>query len=93
MTSQQRDRHVVGGENAQDQCTMERSLFQQGVPTDPPAYPPESSGSLRHAACARRGLHAAYGALNRFLTSSEDSPYFAEPRGTAEEVNWLYHLL
>ena len=50
-------------------------------------------GSLRHAACARRGPRAAYIALNRLLTSSEDSPYFAEPRGTTEEVNWLYHLL
>ena len=50
-------------------------------------------GSLRHTACVRRGLRTAYGALNRFLTSGEDSPYFAEPRGTTEEANWLYHLL
>ena len=40
-----------------------------------------------------RGLHAAYAALNSFLTSSDDSPYFAEPRGAVEEVNWLHHLL
>ena len=53
----------------------------------------QAAGSLRHAACVRRGLHAAYAALNRFLTSSDESPYFAEPRGTAEEVDWLYHLL
>ena len=53
----------------------------------------QAVGSLRHTACVRRGLHAAYAALHRFLTSSEDSPYFAEPRGTAEEINWLYHLL
>ena len=53
----------------------------------------QAVGSLRHAACVRRGLHAAYSALDRFITSSEDWPYYAEPRGTAEEVDWLYHLL
>ena len=50
-------------------------------------------GSLRHAACVGRGLHAVYAALNRLLTSSDESPCYAEPRGTVEEVNWPYHLL
>ena len=53
----------------------------------------QAAGSLRHAACVRRGLHATHAALSRFLTSSEESPFFAESRGTIEEVNWLYHLL
>ena len=50
-------------------------------------------GSLRHAACVRRGFHAAYSVLNRFLTSSEDSPYFAELSETVEDVDWLHYLL
>ena len=28
-----------------------------------------------------------------FFTNSEESPYYAEPRGTVEEVDWLYRLL
>ena len=67
--------------------------FDRGCRRIPLLTPQQAVGSLRHAVCARRGLHAAYSVLNRFLTSSEGSPYFAEPRGTVEEVNWLYHLL
>ena len=67
--------------------------FERGCKRTPLLTLHQAVGSLRHAVCVKRGLHAAYGALNRFLTSSEESPYYAEPRGTVEEVNWLYHLL
>ena len=67
--------------------------FDRGCGNIPPRTLQRAVGSLRHAACARRGLHAVYGALKCFLTNSEDSPFFAESSGTVEEVNWLYHLL
>ena len=80
-------RVVRTGERWIDQC------FNRGCRRIPLRTLQRAVGSLRHAECVRRGLHAAYSALNRFLTSSEDSPYFAEPSGTSEDVDCLYHLL
>ena len=48
--------------------------------------------SLRRAAQVRRRLHAAYSAINRSLTSSDERRHIACPRDTKEEVEWLYHL-
>ena len=67
--------------------------FDRGCKRIPLLTLQQAVGTLRRASYVRRGLHAAYGALNRFLTSSEESPYYAEPRGAVEEANWLYHLL
>jgi hypothetical protein len=50
-------------------------------------------GSLRHIAQVRRSVHAAYCAFNRFLAASDTEPLFAEPRGTPEEIDWMYHQL
>ena len=74
-------RVVRTGEKWNNRC------FDRGYKRIPPRTLRQPVGSLRHAACVRRGLHAAYSALNRFLTSSEDSPCYAEPRGTVEEVD------
>ena len=49
-------------------------------------------GPLRRAAQVRRLVHAAYSSMNRFLTSSDERKHIACPRGTPEEVEWLYHL-
>ena len=40
----------------------------------------------------RRGLHAAYPTMNRFLASSDARRHIACPRDTPGEVECLYHL-